>query len=92
MERFYKKEEYIYMDCHFQMSNKVMADTLYAAIIAQAAFTTIWSLYAYDYDRKQNSRNGAVLKVHIHPEMISTFETISGQKLEKPESITINSP
>jgi len=90
MKKFYKKEEFVYMDCEFTMSNKKMADLMYAGIISQASFTTIWSMDAHEYSRSQNSRNRAWLKVNIHPNAIDQFETISECKLKKPISVTVN--
>lgn len=87
-----KKEEYVYRDLHINMSTKAMADVLYAGVITSSAFTTLWTLSGRDYERKQNSRNGCSIKVHIHPDMIDKFESLSGFKLEKPQSITISTP
>jgi len=90
MKTFYKKEDFVYMDCEFSMSTAKMANLMYAAIITQASFTTIWSMDAHEYTRKQNSCNRAHLKVHIHPDAIDKFEEISGHTLKKPIQIQIN--
>jgi hypothetical protein len=87
---YLKREEFVYMDFELQMSDKAMANALYAAVITQASFPTIWSMSAHDYNRSQNKRNGMILKVHIHPTMIETFNSISLGILQKPPTITIN--
>ena len=85
-----KREDYVYMDCRIRMSQKAMADLLYAAIITHAGLPTSYGTGIYEYTRKQNSFNCALVKVHIHPDMIPTFEEYSGVTLEKPQSVTIN--
>lgn len=83
-----RKEEYIYLDLHINMSTRVMADVLYAGIMTGTAFTILWTM-TQEYNRKQNSRNGAMIKVHIHPDMIFDFEELSGHRLEKPQTVGI---
>jgi len=90
MKKFYKKEEYVYRNLHLSMSTKAMADVLYAGIETDAAFTILWNMNRGEYSRKQNSRNGAVIKVFIHPEQIELFEELSNHKLKIQESIGIN--
>lgn len=88
-KEFLKKEEFVYMDLSILMNDKTMANVLYAAIKTQAHFPTIWSMSAYEYDRKQNKHNNAWIKVHIHPSQIITFELISNCQLKQPQSVTI---
>lgn len=87
---FRKKEEYVYMDLKLTMSAKQLSDALYAGIQTKAEFTTLYDLYAGEFTRKQNSRNTAYIKVHIHPDEIKFFEEISNLKLIKPEGLTLN--
>lgn len=84
-----KKEEYVYKDLHINMSNKAMANVLYAGIMTDSAFTILWTMAGKEYDRTQNSRNGCSIKVHIHPDNIKLFEMIALHQLETPESVTI---
>lgn len=88
--KFYKKEEYVYRDLHFGMATNRMANILYAGIMTDAAFTILWTLSGKEYTRKQNSRNGAVIKVHIHPELIDKFEQLTGEILQVPPQIQMN--
>lgn len=85
--KYRPKEEYIYMDLHLNMSNKAMANILYAGIITEARFTTLWTLDGQSYNRKQNSRNGASIKVHIHPEEILLFNELSEHILQEPQVV-----
>lgn len=87
---YLKKEEFVYMDFELSMSDKAMSNALYAAVMTQASFPTIWNMDAYQYSRAQNKRNRMYLKVHIHPSMIETFNEISLGKLEKPIEVTLN--
>lgn len=87
----YKREEYVYMDAHIRMSQKAMANFLYASIMTRASLPTSFGVGIYEYDRHQNSFNNVDIKVHLHPSYIPKFEDLSGTKLRKPVSITINS-
>jgi hypothetical protein len=87
---FLKREEFVYMDLAILMNDKTMANVMYAAIMTQAHFPTIWSMSAYEYNRAQNKHNEALIKVHIHPSQITEFELISGRQLRKPESVGLN--
>ncbi len=89
-KEYLKYEEFVYMDFKLKMSDKAMANALYAAVISQASFPTIWSMDAHDYNRSQNKRNSMTLKVYIHPTMIDTFNSISLGKLQKPPKVGIN--
>lgn len=77
----------VYRDLHINMSTKKMADVLYAGIMTDAKFTTLWTLGGKSYSRTQNARNGASIKVLIKEELISKFEELSGCKLETPQRI-----
>ena len=85
--KYLPKEEYIYMDLDLTMSEKQMASALYAGIETHAAFTILYNLNRGEYSRKKNSRNRAQIKVHIHPNEIENFNTLSGLKLKKPAMI-----
>lgn len=88
---FKNLSEYVYRDCHIRMSVKAMSNLLYAVIITHAGIPLTWTLGAYEYTRQQNAYNGVDVKVHIHPDNIEAFEKLSGAKLEKPQSVTVNS-
>lgn len=90
MKKYKNKEEYVYKDLEINMGNKTMANVLYAGIETSARFTILWNLNAQKYSRKQNSRNRAHIKVHIHPEDIALFNKLSGLTLEEPIQISIN--
>ena len=79
-----KEDEYVYMDCEFMMSNRAMADLMYAGIITDARFTTLWTMSGKEYNRTQNRHNGAFVKVHIHPDKINQFKHLSNEKLTEP--------
>lgn len=85
-----KQEEYVYRDLEINMSTKSLSDVLYAGIMTDAKFTTLWTLSGKEYTRTQNSRNEACIKIHIHPTKIKQFEELSGKTLKKPISVTIN--
>lgn len=85
-----KKEEYIYRDCTIRLSNRAMADLLYAAIITRTGLPNSYGVGIYEYDRKQNSYNTAQVKVHIHPSRILEFEGIAGVTLEEPIQVQLN--
>jgi len=82
-------EEMIWMECKIRMSEKAMANLLYASIITQSGLPHSYGVGIYQFDRKQNSYNMVDFKVVIHPDNIAKFEEISGVKLTKPISITI---
>lgn len=88
--RFPKKEEYIYMDCSIRMSNRAMADLLYAVIMTDSSVVTSYGIGIGDYDRKQNAYNRVDIKIHIHPSLIEEFNNISKTILTKPIRVTIN--
>ena len=85
--KYLPKEEYTYMDLAITMSEKQMASVLYAGIETSAAFTTLWNMNSGEYSRKQNLRNGAHIKVYIHPSQIEEFNKLSGLTLNKPQII-----
>lgn len=66
-----------------------MANVLYAVIMCQAKIVSTFTL-SKEYSRKQNTRNGAWVKVHLEDRMIPKFEELSGIKLEQPERVGIN--
>lgn len=90
MKKFYKKEEYVYMDLAFTMSTKQMADVLYAAIETDAKLPNFWYMNRGEFTRKQSSRHRAWAKVHIHPDEINNFEELTGLKLEEPIQFQLN--
>lgn len=89
-ERYYKQEEYVYMDCKVRMSKKSLSDLLYAAIITKSGLPCFFGVGIYQYTRAQNGFNVVEVKVHIHPDAVQDFENESGVKLFKPVSVTIN--
>lgn len=90
MSKFYKEEEYVYRDLAVKMSKDRMASVLYAGFETAAKFTTLWNMNRGQYTRNQNVHNIAHVKVHIHPELIATFEELSGCELELPIQVNVN--
>lgn len=88
--KFTTKQEYVYKDCSIKMSQKAMANLLYAVIMTHAAIPTTYGVGIYEYARNQNSYNLASVKIHIHPDEISTFEELSQIKLKNPIQVQIN--
>ena len=86
----WNKKDYIYMDCSIKMSQKAMANLLYAVIITQSDIPTSYGVGIYKCTRSQNSYNMVDVKIHIHPSKIDEFEELSGVKLEKPIEIQLN--
>lgn len=86
----WSKKDYIYMDCSIKMSQKAMANLLYAVIITHSDIPTTYGVGIYEYTRSQNSYNMVDVKIHIHPSKINEFEELSGVKLEKPIQIQLN--
>lgn len=86
--KYRKKEEYVYKDLTITMSEKCMANVLYAGIETFSEFTTLWNMNRGKYTRKQNSRNSAHIKVHIHPLEIDNFNILSGLILKDPQIIS----
>lgn len=84
------RENYVYRDCKIRMSQKVMANLLYAAIMTKAGLPTSYGCGIYEYRRDQNSYNCVDIKVHIHPDQISKFEELSGVKLKTPITPVVN--
>lgn len=87
---FLKEEEYVYRDLEIRMSKERMANVLYAGFETASRFTILWNMNRGEYTMKQNSHNGASIKVHIHPSQIKTFEELAGCKLETPVTIQLN--
>lgn len=81
------KEEFVYRDAELNMSKDAMANALYATIITKAEITSTFCL-SYEYDRKQNNRNSAWLKVHIHPSMIDRWSIEAKTILKRPPVIS----
>lgn len=85
---FKKKEEYIYKDCKIRMSERVMANVMYAVIMTHSNITSTCGIGIYEYNRGQNSYNMVDIRIHIHPEHIPLFENLSGVKLTEPPVFT----
>lgn len=71
------------------MSQKVMANIMYAIIMTSAKITSSYTL-AYQYTREQNSWNGADIMIEIYEKNIWKFEELSGIKLEQQGKLNIN--
>lgn len=84
------KQEFVYKDCTVRLSNRAMADLMYAAIMTGAGLPTSFGGGIYEYDRKQNAYNSAQVKVYIHPKDIALFEELSGLELREPIRITLS--
>lgn len=83
------KENYIYMDCNIEMSQKAMSNLLYAVIMTHSTISSTFGIGIYEYTRKQNSYNTVNIKVHIHPTKINEFEELSEVKLKSPIKLNI---
>lgn len=85
-----KKEEYIYKICRIRMSNRAMADILYAAIITKSAIVQTHGIGIYNYSRSQNGHNNVDLNIHIHPSVIEIFEGVAKVKLHNHPTVHVN--
>ena len=85
-----RKTGYVYMDAGIKMSQKAMANLLYAVIMTHASIPTTFGIGIYGYTRSQNSYNLVDIKIHIHPSFIPLFEELSGVKLESPIQVQVN--
>lgn len=86
----WNKTDYIYMDCDIKMSQKSMANLLYAVIMTHSDIPTTFGVGIYEYTQKQNSYNRVDVKIHIHPSKIEEFEQLSGIKLKTPIQLQLN--
>lgn len=90
MKPQYEYDKFIYKNCSIRMSQKAMANLLYAVIITHSRIPTTFGIGIYEYERTQNSFNNVDIKIHIHPEFTPKFEQLSGCKLKEPIRLTIN--
>ena len=88
--KFLPREEYEYRDCKVRMSQRAMADLLYAAISTKSGLPHFHGVVIHQYTRKQNAFNRVDVKVHIHPSQIAEFEGIAGVKLTMPITVHLN--
>lgn len=79
-----------YMDCMVRMSNKSMADFMYAVIMTNSSIVSTFGIGIYRYTRAQNRYNRVQVRVYITPVMIESFESISGIKLSEPIQVKVN--
>lgn len=75
-----------YKDLSFRMSNKKMADVMYAILMTNAKIIGS-SHMGWKDTRKQNGYNLAEVRIEIKPHMELEFEEHSGCKLETIEQI-----
>jgi hypothetical protein len=68
------------------MSQRAMADVLYAAIMTDARIISTFTL-GKEYTRKQNAYNNAWFRIHIEDTKIPLFEELSGIELKEIEKV-----
>lgn len=81
---------HVYMDAKIRMSQKAMANFMYAVIMTNCSIVTSYGVGIYEYNRKQNSYNNVDIKVLIPYTKIKEFQELSGCKLNKPISVALN--
>ncbi len=85
-----KNEEYVYKNCSIAMSTAQMANLMYAVIMCKAAIPSTFGIGIYQYTHAQNCRNRVDVVIHIHPLMITKFESIAHLTLVDPQKVKLN--
>lgn len=88
--RTLREDAYIYKVASMRMSNKKMADVMYAMVITSTKLTSSLGFMVKQYDRKQNAYNNIRLGFQIPRLRYEQFVELSGLTLEEPEQVTLN--
>lgn len=83
---FYQSPK-VYRDTSLRMSKDKMANFTYALLMTGAELISSWHM-GYDFDRKINTYNEAVVRICIREIAIPVFEELSGLKLEIPPVVS----
>jgi hypothetical protein len=85
----YSARNLVYRDCSIRMSNRAMADFMYAVIMCNARIVCTFTLSCDRYTRKQNAYNNASVRIELPESFIPQFEEISTITLEEIETVGI---
>lgn len=73
-----------------RMSQKKLADIMYAIIMTKASVKSTYGAGIYRYSRSQNAYNGVSVLIMINEAEISKFEDLTGIVLEDPQKVHVN--
>jgi hypothetical protein len=73
-----------------RMSNKKLADLMYAILITQTRLVSSFGTGIYGYNRSQNSRNCIWVMCQIPEQALDAFSQLAGVALISPENPSVD--
>lgn len=80
----------VYRVAKMRMSQKKMADVMYAIVMLRCTITSTFAVGRNNYTRSQNAYNNTDLMIGLYDGDIPKFEEMTGIKLIEQGPLTLN--